>query len=260
MSNTRKAVFIDFDGTLYDHGTKAIPASAKLAIINASKNNDLFLATGRSGFALGMMEDLMPYFKGFVLMNGAHIVIDGKTIEQIIIPEGEIVNLKLALRYKRFPIALLSLDHAYFRYCNEEVMRILGVKTTDIIINTKNNVFDSKLPYSMGWAFASKKTIQKLEPFCPSLSFVYWGDFGCDILPPKRTKAEGIDTVIKVGDYLPENIYVVGNGDNDVEMFLRASKAVAMANSSEKAIEAADYVTTKITEDGLKNAFKWLKI
>ena len=43
-----KAIFLDFDSTLFSHVTKKIPDSAYEAVLKAQKNNiKVFLATGR---------------------------------------------------------------------------------------------------------------------------------------------------------------------------------------------------------------------
>ncbi|MCI8376331.1 MAG: HAD hydrolase family protein [Lachnospiraceae bacterium] len=47
-----------------------------------------------------------------------------------------------------------------------------------------------------------------------------------------------------------------GDGDNDTDMLEFAHIGVAMGNASKKAIDAADYTTTDIDNDGIANALR----
>jgi len=46
-----------------------------------------------------------------------------------------------------------------------------------------------------------------------------------------------------------------GDGGNDISIIERAGIGVAMGNAGESVQAAADYVTTSVDEDGIKQAF-----
>ena len=56
--NNRIAVFIDFDGTLYDNKTRTIPPTTIETLRKYENKYDLFLATGRTKFILGPLKPL----------------------------------------------------------------------------------------------------------------------------------------------------------------------------------------------------------
>ena len=55
-----------------------------------------------------------------------------------------------------------------------------------------------------------------------------------------------------------EESAAIGDSMNDFEMIQAAGIGIAMGNGIPALKEAADYVTSDISEDGLKNAFHYL--
>ena len=64
----------------------------------------------------------------------------------------------------------------------------------------------------------------------------------------------GIAAVAQRFGWKREEIMVFGDGPNDAKMLAWAGTGVAMGNGVEEAKAAADYVTTPVGEDGVKNA------
>ena len=57
-----------------------------------------------------------------------------------------------------------------------------------------------------------------------------------------------------------EDVYVFGDGLNDIEMFKCAGTAVAMGNALPEVKKHADIITTHVDEDGVWNGLKQLKL
>ena len=79
----------------------------------------------------------------------------------------------------------------------------------------------------------------------------------CEICLPSSDKGSGIRNLMA---YLKEDMKTavgVGDGANDVEMIEYCGLGIAMGNASECAKEAADYVTTSVESDGIKNAIDY---
>ena len=75
-----------------------------------------------------------------------------------------------------------------------------------------------------------------------------------DIIPLGGGKEVGIAAVAQRFGWKREEIMVFGDGPNDAKMLAWAGAGVAMGNGVEEAKAAADYVTTPVGEDGVKNA------
>ena len=92
----------------------------------------------------------------------------------------------------------------------------------------------------------------------PDIQIVRWHPVACDILPKDGSKARGIQRVQQIAQVPLENIYVFGDGLNDVEMLSYIPNSVAMGNGHPKAKEAAKYVTDHVDQNGIYNALKML--
>jgi Cof subfamily protein (haloacid dehalogenase superfamily) len=53
------------------------------------------------------------------------------------------------------------------------------------------------------------------------------------------------------------SVAVIGDGENDIDMFLRAGLSIAMGNAHDDVQQAADFVTTSNDEDGAAAAIEW---
>ncbi len=82
-----------------------------------------------------------------------------------------------------------------------------------------------------------------------------WNPFFCDIMPKDSDKSAGIDAMIAYfGINLSETI-AFGDADNDLGMLTCCGTSIAMGNATPSLKVVADYVTTDITDHGIKNAF-----
>ena len=81
-----------------------------------------------------------------------------------------------------------------------------------------------------------------------------------DVIPEEGGKEVGIAAVAKHYGWQREEILVFGDGPNDAEMLRWAGIGVALGNGVEEAKAAADYVTTPVGEDGVKNALVHLGV
>lgn len=89
----KKIIFADIDGTLFDHETGKIPASACEALRQARENGHrIFLCTGRP--LPDITGDLRQLpLSGMVLACGAHIIAEGETIFEQNFPTGDLKRL-----------------------------------------------------------------------------------------------------------------------------------------------------------------------
>ena len=99
----------------------------------------------------------------------------------------------------------------------------------------------------------------------PELIANTWGGkdeqalFG-DLSPKGITKKHAIDVVLKHLNRRAEDTIAFGDAKIDISMFELCNYSVAMGNAGEETKAAADYITTDVNEDGIWNAFKYLKL
>ena len=68
-------------------------------------------------------------------------------------------------------------------------------------------------------------------------------------------KGNGICIIAKYFDVDLKDTIGIGDGENDMEMLRTAGTAIAMGNANPMLKDIADFVTTDVGEDGIKNAF-----
>ena len=87
-----KYIFMDIDGTLFDHRTYSVPESAYLATkAAAAAGHKLFICTGRSCCMLDQVEQV-PHI-GVVAAAGAYVEVDKKVLFEETIAHEELAAL-----------------------------------------------------------------------------------------------------------------------------------------------------------------------
>ena len=70
----KKYIFVDFDGTIMDHGTNSIPDSTKLAIELLQQNgHEIILSTGRGPSLLDGVDKILN-IDSYIASNGRYVV------------------------------------------------------------------------------------------------------------------------------------------------------------------------------------------
>ena len=64
------------------------------------------------------------------------------------------------------------------------------------------------------------------------------------------------DATITVYNLSEERTFVIGDGMNDIPMFLDCKNSIAMGNANHELKEHADFITKSINEDGVSYALK----
>lgn len=251
-----KTLFFDIDGTLWGWDSK-IPQSTRETIGSLKKNgHQVFLCSGRTRAYIQNPELLSLGFDGIVSGCGTMIEYHGETLfYKQIEPEQAVKTVELVRSYGFRPVLegreYLYMDSAEFA----------------------GNLFGDKLKKDMGdrlqeiadwWG---KWEISKLscDTIGADLENGYAnlrGDYDLlihdeavvEVVPKGYHKGFGLLKTCELLGVSPADSYAFGDSANDLDMFKAAATAVAMGNGSEKAKQAADYVTDAYNEDGIKNA------
>lgn len=271
---SRKAVFVDVDGTLLDENAQ-VPESAGRAIRRARENGHLvFLSTGRCrGQIWKAVRDIG--FDGMVGSAGAFVQVGERVvshrgfttedvghIQHFFHAHGTGFYLEASDRVFADPDTVTRLHAQMFgAAASSEVadeMRggpleflytIEGLDRVDELI-LKVMYFDSDLPLD---AVA--------DEFAPTLQIV---PASTDLLGPRAgemmlagiTKATGMrDAIEHLGIGLPDTI-ALGDSYNDIEMLEAAGVGIAMGNAPSAVAASADEHTAPPQEDGVWLAFE----
>ncbi|GAA0293866.1 hypothetical protein GGQ92_000071 [Gracilibacillus halotolerans] len=244
-----KIVFLDIDGTLLDHN-KNIPASAKQAI-NKLKANGVTVAisTGRAPFMFQEILDELD-IHSYVSINGQYVVHENKVIYANPIEMDQLERLTAFSTDKQHPVIYQSASDMKSNVADHPHIKT-GMNSLKREFPLQESNYYKHLPIYQVLLFNEQEEQTIYEKEFPSLRFVRWHQFSCDVMPVNGSKANGIEQFIKNSDFELEDTYAFGDGLNDLEMLQKVQVGVAMGNSVPEVKEIADYVTEDVAEDGL---------
>jgi len=250
-----KAIFVDFDWTLYSHAKKAIPQSAMEAIRKAQANGiKVFLCTGRTKSALSWFNASDLGLDGYLLCNGEFIYDkDFKVIHSNYF-QGKAKDFLVDLyKNKTVPIIFGNEEHIIMNFINDfviETQKAAG-KLDPEIKEYEGEEFGISHVY-----FKNAEERALLKPIEDLISVTGWNEYCSDVMSKGANKARAIEQLAKFLGYSMDEVMGIGDGHNDIEMIQKCGISVAMGNSLFEIKQYADYVTDDIDNNGLKKALE----
>lgn len=272
----KKYIFIDIDGTLFDHGTGMIPASALEALQRAkAKGHELFICTGRPKPIVESSFWNLP-ITGIIYSGGTHIEVDQKVIFQRNFPQKQMLDLIDVLNHHHFDYTLEGIEKNLYTkgnfdwfktyLCKEEFIdseletRFEEMSVLKLIEDADPEDFEQITKIDV---FASND--QRIHDFMKHLpdgldGFVYSNPIDqkieAEILIAGISKASGIDEILNYYGAEIEDTIAIGDSTNDMAMIEHAQIGIAMGNACDPLKELADYVTAPVDQDGFYLALK----
>ena len=253
-----KAIFFDIDGTLINihHKKTTMSLSVKKAIRELrAAGHHTFIASGRPFAYLSDELTQEGLFDGFVLMNGAVVMLDGDVIFRQDMPAETVRDMVALAEEHGLEYILESQPHVYLR---PEFKGLENVyRNIDIDVNKFVREFD-----------LSEVQAAKLEFLCdtPGANGIFekllsWHGVTGLIDPTLRkymelyssdiSKATGIERALEYMGIPLEESYAFGDGLNDLEMLGTVGHALVMGNAGPELKALAEHVLPTVDEDGV---------
>lgn len=264
-----KYIFLDIDGTLYDHDRHAIPESALEAIRQARNNGHrIFMCTGRPCCMLDHVKDI-PY-EGVIASAGAYVKAGSHIIyEEYLGKEAlkEITDLLLPLRIGyllegRDGVYLQPGLLDYFRKgegraaSGHEFFKQKQIHSTEEYREDEEAVYKLCL-YAEGEEFFTMLGKQLPEEYHLVLGKADdTHPYNAELTLKRNNKASGIRRVMEYYHGSMEDTLAIGDSLNDQEMLEECSIGIAMGNADDRLKPYADYVTADIDRNGIYLAFQ----
>lgn len=272
--STAKILFLDVDGTIVDYEGN-IPVSARDAIRAARAAGHLvYMCTGRSRAEIPP-ELAAIGFDGMIGGNGSYVESAGEVVmHELITPEQcrHIVDwlhgrgLEFYLESNN---GLFASEH--FREAARPVLRAYAgrkgiehadeLETDDIIHGLVYGapLYRDDLNKVSFILSSYRDHLDSIEEF-PDLECHTWGGAGetalfGDLGVKGITKARAVDVLLGHLGARREDTVAFGDAKVDIPMFEACGLSVAMGSGGEECRAAADYVTTAVDDDGIRNAF-----
>jgi len=270
---TRKAVFLDVDGTLIDDYGQ-VPDSAVHAVHEARTNGHLvFLCTGRSMFELA--PDLLAVgFDGFVVASGAYVQVGSDVLLHDSLSHEAVHHVADYFDAHGGGYYFQAHDGVYASVGARDLLR--GIVASHVAADPAFDEVDHGLltyvdtitvdgdPYSMAITkaiyFDAVAPIDELRIEFPDFvivpsSVTVFGTNAGEMTIPGVNKATGIDVLLHHLGIDRADTIAIGDSYNDLEMLEHVAVGIAMGDAPEAVRDIADEVTASTTEDGIRLAF-----
>ena len=259
----RKAIFFDIDGTLWD-GQSVMPESVYSAFREMKAAGHAVLIC--RGLSRGYVFDERLSelgFDGYVTSAGAMVEIGGETMYCRIAPSESITNAVNAARAYRYAPLLEGNQYLYMERGEfiptayiDKLYRELGER-----IHSLDAVFGD-------WPDVTKLSMIASEEPCPQpVIEAVKNDWDVivhtpeilELTPRGIDKGTGLRLALEAMGIPQEDSVAFGDSANDQAMFRESGLRIAMGNGAPALKAQADYVTTDLHDDGIWNAWQWLK-
>ena len=248
------AVFFDIDGTLAIR--LDVPESAAEALRTLRRNGDLvFICTGRN--ASYVRHHFSACADGFICANGRYAFLEDRVLYDHPIEVSLLERAVQDVRSCGGGIILFGNTRAYYTG-DEEGYSLFCQAHAAEPVEILTSLADTEPIYTFDVFFHSEAELaairEALSEYCLLNPHLPWPTadvttLGCD-------KGTALSAVSQALNIPKENTYAFGDGHNDLCMFREAGHRIAMGNAVEELKAQADFVTTPILEDGVRNGLK----
>ena len=249
--NMKKAIFFDIDGTLIDciNGHIDLSHQVKQAIRRLQQEGHYaFIATGRPYAFLS--EAILSFgFDGYILTNGAQVMIGNETIYKEPLDPTFVKNATAEFEQRQIQYMLQSDCYSYMKdECKEyyQFFDSIGISRNYLVSDYQ---LEDIRQYLSNEAMEYCLSLVEQNPeydYVQSIS-----DRIFELYSKKNTKATGILTALKHLGIPVEQSYAFGDGKNDIEMLSTVGCGIAMGNASDEVKSYAHQVTDSVLEDGV---------
>lgn len=261
MMNDTKAnswsLFFDIDGTLVSFQSHRIPNSTISALREAKRRGArIYISTGRPIQIITNLGDIAELIDGYITVNGAYCVVGEREVSCHPISREDVRTLAqdaLANDYSCMVVG--EKDFAILNHhdiVDEVFIEELAVEGINFRIDALEVLQSQRILQLSPFFEESYET--GFMPRIPHCVSGRWHPSFTDITDKDADKGRGLQAMIAAEGLDPAHTMAFGDGGNDISILQRATVGVAMGNASPRVQQEADYVTSSVDEDGVRNA------
>jgi len=261
VSDARKAIFLDVDGTYALHGK--VPDAHVRAVQSArAAGHKVFLCTGRPVSALPH-EITGAGFDGYVAAAGAYVEVDGVARADVNFPPELAADLLEVLDGHEVAYILENSHELLLpersRHLLARAIGAYGGEDAEVLIDIANDL--TAVPFAKVICFGGDLPLEQIiAPLGAAVAVVpnSIADLGVgagEVYQSHINKAVGIGVAIDALGMTQEQVVAFGDGLNDVEMLEFAAVSVAIEGSHPRVLAAATHRAEGPTTGGLAASF-----
>ncbi|MFD2114701.1 Cof-type HAD-IIB family hydrolase [Paenibacillus yanchengensis] len=246
-----KIVFFDIDGTLVND-EKVIPADTVQAIQQLKATGvEPVIATGRAPY---FIQPLMKQLgiASYVSLNGAYAVYKGEVVFQQAMDRTSIEKLVEIAERHEHPLVFEGTKQFATNQENHPAM-VAAVSSLKVTLPAYNPQFWQQHNIMQIFLHCTSSDEHLYAALHDDLTFIRWHEQAMDVLPLGLSKAVGIEAMLNKLGLTNADAVAFGDGLNDKEMLRAVGLGIAMGNSHADLLPHADFVTTHVDEQGIRN-------
>lgn len=257
-----KAIFFDFDWTLFDHKTKSFNAKSIKALKKLHKKGvKLIINSARTYYSLKNLHTFDVYsFDGFVVSNGGAAIFNDKVLYFDGFKKETVTELINFLDEKNLSYNLVTLYNTYNKNRDIDMMNNfykIFYEPFPIDIKSYNNEEIQAIQI-----FSLERDDKEIINLCNKLKLKFnrFSEYCIEITPIEFEKSKGIKEIIKYLNISKDEIMAFGDDLNDISMFKEAKYGICLGNGKQELKDVSYYVTDNIEKDGIYKALKYFKL
>ena len=257
-----KALFFDVDGTLVSFKTHQIPQSTIDALTEAKRKGvGVYISTGRPMRLINNLGAISHLIDGYITATGAYCTIGGREVSRITIPDDEARAFVRMSDEMNFATLVVGVGDLTVINPNPDVDRLyrqmLNVNYLGEGVNVEDVLREGVIQFTPIIDVETERRLMPMMKHC--VSSRWYPDFA-DITAHGADKGTALMTMAgRLGLDASETM-AFGDGGNDKTIIAAAGVGIAMGNATDEVKAVADYVTTSVDDDGIRNALKHFNI
>lgn len=261
MKNNKRtsnwSLFFDIDGTLVSFQSHRIPISTISALREAKLlGARIYISTGRPVQIITNLGDIAELIDGYITVNGAYCFVGEREVSCHAISREDVRTLTQdALTNDYSCMVVGEKDFAVLNHhdiVDEVFIKELAVEGINFNIDALEVLQSQRiLQLSPFFEESYEADFMSRIPHCVSGR---WHPSFTDITDKDADKGRGLQAMIVAERLDPAHVMAFGDGGNDISILRQATVGVAMGNASPHVQHEADYVTSSVDEDGVRNA------
>ncbi len=249
-----KYLFFDIDGTLVSFKTHKVPQSTVDALAQAKANGlKVYISTGRPLPFINNLSQIEHLIDGYITTTGALCVV-GQTYFNCHKISSESVGKIIdgAYRFNKAAV-VVGTDHIGVVNDSDELAEQFkkGLNLDFDFAPMSIVMQEPILQISVFFNADEEKSVMSGITDCVSSR---WHPAFTDITDISADKGKALLAMAEHEHMRIDETMAFGDGGNDISIIKQAGVGVAMGNASDEVKASADYVTTSVDDDGVKNA------
>lgn len=251
-----KALFFDIDGTLVSFNTHVIPQSTVSALREAkARGIRVYISTGRPVAFINNLDQISDLIDGYITTTGALCIVGDERFGcHSISPANVDVIIGSARRWGKSAI-VVGAEHVGVVNDSAELTQLFreGLNLDYDFCPLADVLREPILQISPFFDAREEAEVMGRLTGCVSSR---WHPAFTDITNAEADKGKALVAMAQHEGFEISETMAFGDGGNDLPIIRQAGIGVAMGNARDNVRAAADYVTTSVDDDGVRNALR----